>query len=270
MASNTLYQNRVAVVTGASSGIGTAMALEIARRGAKVALVARRQERLDELKEQVEKAGGQATAVACDVADKASVAAAHARVQEQLGSVDILVNNAGYGRHILFKDHDVADIERMMQTNYMGTVYWLKEVLPGMLQRGSGRILNLSSFAGIVAQPDEAAYAASKFAVAGLSESMAYELEPHGIQVSCAYPVLVRTEMFTDEIMNRMPKSTHESFISPEDFVVRTLAGFDAAEKHIVVPGKFAWVHKLKVLFPTLIGRKVAQVKLAGLPDAPG
>src|SRR5439155_23140 len=103
----------------------------------------------------------------CDVAEGSSVERVVKAVLDRWGRVDLLVNNAGYGRHVLFKDHDVADIERMMRTNYLGTVYATKAVLPDMRGRGRGWIVNVSSVAGKLGQPDEAAYSASKFAVAG-------------------------------------------------------------------------------------------------------
>src|SRR4029077_11110532 len=120
--------------------------------------------------------------------------------------VDLLVNNAGYGRHVLFKDHDVADIERMLRTNLLGTVYGIKAVLPAMRARREGWIVNVSSVAGKLGQPDESAYSASKFAVTGLCAALASELEPLGIHVVTVYPALVRTEMFTPDVLARMPE----------------------------------------------------------------
>ena len=127
-----------AVVTGASSGIGETLAREIARRGARVALVARRAERLAALAEEIESAGGAATAFPCDVADRAAVERTAAEVEAAFGGVDLLVNNAGFGRHVLFIDHDVDDIEAMTRANLLGTVYWTKSLLAGMRERGAG------------------------------------------------------------------------------------------------------------------------------------
>src|SRR6058998_637166 len=174
------YRGAVGVVTGASSGIGAQLARDLAQRGMRVALLARREERLRELAEELVKRGGEAVAIACDVADRASVDGAIRGVVERYGQVDLLVNNAGYGRHVLFKDHDVADIERMMRTNYLGTVYGVHAVLPAMRARGRGWIVNIASVAGKLGQPDEVAYSATKFAVTGLSEGLAFELTPLG------------------------------------------------------------------------------------------
>src|SRR5262245_46568518 len=134
---------RVAIVTGASSGIGAGLARALAARGAKLALVARRADRLDSLAKEIEDRHGTALPLACDVEDRAAVEAAAARALEHFGRIDLLVNNAGYNNHALFKDHDVDDIARMMRVNYLGIVYWIKAVLPTMRARGEGWVINL-------------------------------------------------------------------------------------------------------------------------------
>src|SRR5882724_6761193 len=116
------FRDRVAVVTGASSGIGAQLARDLAARGAHVALLARRTDRLEALAAEIGGAGITALPVACDVSDRASVDAAIATVVGRFGHVDVLVNNAGYVTHALFKDHDLADMERMVRTNLLGTL----------------------------------------------------------------------------------------------------------------------------------------------------
>src|SRR2546425_5689581 len=123
MAGLTDYQGTAGIVTGASSGIGAALARDLAGHGMRVALLARRADRLDAVAAEIRRAGGEAAVETCDVAERASVERAVASVLDRWGRVDLLVNNAGYGRHLLFNDHDVADVERMIRTNYLGTVY---------------------------------------------------------------------------------------------------------------------------------------------------
>src|SRR5262249_36334503 len=130
MAGLTDYRDTAGIVTGASSGIGAQLARDLAARGMRVALLARRADRLRELAAEVRAAGGEALPLPCDVADRGSVETAVRTAIDRFGRVDLLVNNAGYGRHVLFKDHDVADIERMMRTNYLGMVWATKAVLP--------------------------------------------------------------------------------------------------------------------------------------------
>src|SRR5205814_9443910 len=137
---------------------GAQLARDLAARGMRVALLARRRDRLDALAEEIRGAAGEALALVCDVADRASVETAVQTVLERHGRVDLLVNNAGYGRHVLFKDHEVEDIERMMRTNFLGVVYATRAVLPAMRARRRGWLVNVSSVAGKLGQPDEAAY----------------------------------------------------------------------------------------------------------------
>jgi short-subunit dehydrogenase len=257
----------VALVTGASSGIGEALARELARRGVKVALVARRKDRLEAIASELEKSGCDARPYVCDIRDADSVAASAAAVRNDLGEIDLLVNSAGYARHVLFADHDPADIQDMMLTNYMGTVHWIKQVLPSMRERRSGRIVNVSSFAGKVGQADEVAYSASKFAVTGLSAGLAQELAPLGIQVLCVHPTLVRTEMFTPEIMERMPGGT-PAFIEADDFARRTLHALEKGRTDVVIPSHMKMPVVLNAIFPQWMGRVVGRVKLAALKKA--
>src|SRR5262245_59475939 len=118
-----LFRELVAIVTGASSGIGAQIARDLAARGTRVGLLARRADRLEALADDIRHAGGEAFPLCCDVGSRAAVEAAVRRAADDHGGVDVLVNAAGYGRHVLFKDHAVEDVERMMRTNYLGTVY---------------------------------------------------------------------------------------------------------------------------------------------------
>lgn len=260
-------RDRVAIVTGASSGIGAALARELAHRGAQVALVARRRDRLNELAGEIANDGGQALVIEADVSKRETIAAAVKSTLVRWNRIDLLVNAAGFARHVLFKDHDVADMEAMFRTNVLGCVYGIDAVLPAMRARGEGWIVNVSSFAGKLGQPDEAAYSASKFAVTGLSEALAAEFAPLGIHVLCVHPVLVRTEMFTPEVLARMPRSSLRSFIEPSEFAARTLRVLARGETDAVIPRRFGWVPVLRSLFPRLVGSSVARVKLASLPD---
>jgi short-subunit dehydrogenase len=261
------YKNKIAAITGASSGIGAEFARQLARRGARVALVARRQERLDQLSQTIVQAGGEASVHVCDVSDRAAVETTCRDIVGRWGGIDLLINSAGYGRHILFKDHDVEDIERMMQTNYMGAVYWIKSVLPLMRARRAGWIVEISSLAGVTPQPDEAAYSASKYALTGLCEALAYELAPLGIHVLVVHPALVRTEMFTPEVLARLPKSASGSFINPDVFVRSTMQALARGEISVIIPRRFRAVTLLRAISPGLIGRALARIKLAALPD---
>jgi short-subunit dehydrogenase len=267
MAGLRIVSDKVALVTGASSGIGAAFARELARRGARVALVARREDRLERQCREISEAGGQASVHVCDVSDPDAVERAWAEITDRWGPVDLLINNAGHGRHILFEHHSTDDIERMMRSNYMGTVYWIKRVLPGMKERGHGWIVNISSFAGKLGQADEAAYSASKSAVTALSQGLAQEFAPLGIHVLCLHPTLVETEMFTPEVMARMPRTLGKRFIAPSEFVGQALDVLAKGRTEAVIPRRMRLPILLYELFPTLMGRTVGRVKLAALPE---
>jgi short-subunit dehydrogenase len=267
MAGLTRFRESVGIVTGASSGIGAQLARDLAARGMRVALLARRADRLRELAAAIAAAGGEAIAVPCDVADRAAVEGAVRLVTDRYGAVDLLVNNAGYGRHVLFKDHDVADVERMMRTNYLGTVYTTKAVLPGMRARRRGWIVNISSVAGKLGQPDEVAYSASKFAVTGFSEGLGYELAPLGIHVMVVYPALVRTEMFTPEVLARMPPSSTRSFVEPPVFSQQVLRALERGRYEVTVPRYVGLGYVVRLLLPGLYRRITTRLRLPVLPD---
>jgi short-subunit dehydrogenase len=263
----TEYRGRTAVVTGASSGIGAQLARDLAARGMRTALLARRADRLETLAGEIAAAGGEAMSVACDVSEQASVDRAVGAVLERWKSCDVLVNSAGYGRHVLFKDHDVADIERMMRTNYFGTVYTIKAVLPAMRRQGRGWIVNVSSVAGRLGQPDEAAYSASKFAVSGLSEALAIEFAPLGVHVMAVHPALVRTEMFTPEIMARMPSNAMTSFLEPPAFTAAVLRALERGAYEVTVPRYVGVGYVVRALLPGFFRRTTARLRLPVLPD---
>jgi short-subunit dehydrogenase len=267
MAGLTDFEGTAGIVTGASSGIGAQLAKDLAARGMRVALLARRLDRLEAVAAAIRAAGGDAIGVRCDVAERAEVESALRAALDRYGRADLLVNSAGFGRHVLFKDHDVADIERMVRTNVLGTVYTIKAVLPAMRASGRGWIVNLSSVAGKLGQPDEAVYSATKFAVAGLSEGLSHELAPLGIHVMTVYPALVRTEMFTREVMARMPRGAERSFLEPPEFSRRVLKALARGRYEVTVPGYIGIAYVVRTLAPALFRRMTARARLPVLPD---
>jgi len=198
-------RGRTAIVTGASSGIGHAVAIRLARQGASVALVARRRRELDSVASAIRADGGQAIVVPCDVTDLADVLAANNEVSAKWGAVDILVNAAGVGIWKNFEDISEAEHHQMMNVNYWGSFNWIRRVLPGMVDQRRGRIVNISSASGKFALSVTSGYSASKFAITGLSEALHRQYLGTGIGVSCIHPGSVGTS-FWDE--SRIPKAT--------------------------------------------------------------
>jgi short-subunit dehydrogenase len=187
------FQDKVVLVTGASRGIGAEIARQAAARGARLGLMARTQIDLDRLRDEIGPVC--ATAIA-DVADRAQVDAAVKKIAEELGPVDIVVVNAGVGLHGPFIDADVADLDRVMRINYMGSVHVLKAVLPGMIERRQGHVAVIGSISGRMGSPFEAGYSASKFALTGLTEALSIELLPFNINVSLVNPGPTSTSFF--------------------------------------------------------------------------
>lgn len=185
-------------VTGASRGIGRALACRLATMGAGVGLLARSAEEIDELAAELGRRGFRRVhAVAADVSDRESLGAAMSELRAAIGPADALVNNAGIGAYAAVIEEDPANFERLMAVNYLGTVQATLSVLPDMVERRSGHIVNVASVAGRLGAPFEAAYSASKFAVVGFSESLAAEMGALGVAVSLVEPGPVATS-FTD------------------------------------------------------------------------
>jgi len=189
-------RDSTAVVTGASRGIGRAIALDLARSGADVVLVARNEDGLREVADRVAELDRRAHVVPCDVTDPDAVARAAARAFAALGDIHILVNAAGIGVWKPFLEIATDEHEAMMATNYWGTFWWIRHILPGMAARGTGVIVNISSGAGKFAFGATSGYSASKFAVTGLSEALYREYRSRGVRVSCLHPGSVRTDFW--------------------------------------------------------------------------
>jgi short-subunit dehydrogenase len=191
---------RVAIITGASSGIGEATGRRLAEAGVRVALCARRQERLDRLAEELRAGGREASVHAVDVTDAAAVGRMVGEVASRWGRVDVLVNNAGRGLAARFQDTTPEELRALLELNLIAVMTASQAVLPVMRRQGRGHIINVSSVVGRRGVPLRAAYSASKFALGGLSEAMRVELHGSGIAVSLVYPVATATEFHGVEV----------------------------------------------------------------------
>jgi short-subunit dehydrogenase len=189
----------VVVVTGASAGIGEATAVAFARRGAAVVLAARRKERLDELAERIERAGGRALALRCDVTDHEQLVRLDEVVREAFGGTDVLVNDAGVPGGGRFEDLAFGQIDEVVRVNLLGVMYGTRAFLPGMLRRGRGHVVNVASIAGRFAGPGASVYTATKHGVVAFSESLNYETEDRGVHVTSVNPGFVSTEGFPQD-----------------------------------------------------------------------
>ena len=189
------YDGKIAVVTGASSGIGRRLALDLARAGAVVVGVARRADLLDELERELELASPESSTVVCDVADADRFRAVLADVERRHGRIDILVNNAGIEQITPAADGPTDVYRRIFDVNFFGTVTGTLSVVPGMLDRGSGIIVNVSSDSARAPEPEHGAYAGSKAAISAFTESVSHEVAGRGVHVHVLYPAWVPTAM---------------------------------------------------------------------------
>jgi 3-oxoacyl-[acyl-carrier protein] reductase len=188
-------EGRIALVTGASQGIGRACALELARAGATVALAARNEAKLAEVAAEIAAAGGQAAAFALDIASEESIKTAAKAVLERFGKVEILVNNAGITRDGLMLRMKRADWDDVLGTNLTGAFLLTQALLSPMLKNRWGRIVNISSVVGRTGQAGQVNYAASKAGLIGLTRSMAREVASRGITVNAVAPGYIETQM---------------------------------------------------------------------------
>ena len=186
----------IAVVTGASSGIGEATAWALAARGATVVLAARRLERLEVLANAIHELGGSALAVRCDVSAQDQIEALATEVDGSFGRCDILVNNAGVPGGGLFAELSQEQIDKVVRVNVLGVMHTTREFLPAMIAAGSGHVINISSIAGRHATPTASVYTATKHAVAAFSEALAGEVLDQGVRVTSINPAFTTTEGF--------------------------------------------------------------------------
>ena len=208
-----LLEGKSAFITGAGRGIGQGIALAFARQGCDIAVVARTASELETTAEGVRALGRRALAIPCDVTDGDAVRRAVDTALAELGSIDVLVNNAGYGDFKPFIKTDRESWQRTLDVNLTGPFLCIQAVLPSMMARRSGRIINISSVAGLKPIPNQSAYCASKYGLNGLTAVLALELCPYGIGVHAICPGGVDTQLSRENMPDR--DKTH--WLTPED-----------------------------------------------------
>jgi NADP-dependent 3-hydroxy acid dehydrogenase YdfG len=212
----TKLTGKVALITGASAGIGQACARLLAREGARLVLTARREERLDQLKREFEKLGTDAISVIGDARDESTAIKTVEAATHSFGQIDILINNTGVGNYKNLIDTSADEYDDMMDTNVRSTFLFTRHTVPVMLKQKEGTILMISSIAGIYGFGGEAVYCATKFAQVGFAQALDKELRTHGIKVGVICPGGVKTEFALGR--GRTEESVRQSkMLDPED-----------------------------------------------------
>ncbi|MBF0707046.1 MULTISPECIES: 3-ketoacyl-ACP reductase [Bacillales] len=216
-------KGKTALITGAARGIGRASAIALAKEGVNIGMIARTEETLQNVAKEIEAEGVKTSFAIADVSSNEEVTTAVAKLKEDLGEVDILINNAGIAKMGGFMDLEVTEWEKIIQVNLLGAYYVTRAVLPDMIERKSGDIINISSTAGQKGAPVTSAYSASKFGLMGLTESLAQEVRKHDIRVSALTPSTVSTDLAVE---NNLTDGNQENMLQPEDmaeFIVAQL-----------------------------------------------
>ncbi len=247
---------KVAVVTGASSGIGVEIARLLAARGDLCILLARRADRLEALADEL---GGEAEP--CDVSDRAAVESVAARILERHPKIDLLVNNAGIPGRTRFLDGDPEVIERLIRINYLGSVWVLRAFLPGLRAAAPSDVVNIVSVSGVVAGPPSGPYSASKHAQLAFSRTAAAELRAEKIRVHTVKPGFTETEGFPQKWL---PPRVQRVVIGPEEVAAHVLRSLDEGRGETTVPWYYGPVAPLQDAMPNVFTRVLSR-----MPKAP-
>lgn len=267
------FEGKVCVVTGAGSGIGRAVALNLARQGAALALSDINAQTLEETKAMLPPSN-RLRADVLDVGDAAAIAAYAPKVKESLGSADYVFNIAGLSRIGHFADSPIESFEKVMNVNFWGVVRMAKAFLPQLLETKGG-LINISSVFGIISVPGQTHYCASKFGVRGFSESLAQELEPQGVRVTTVHPGGIATNIARAAVVDKIPEGSgskadmdarfaKNARTSPEHAAEVILRGVERGKRRVLIGVDASIISWIQRLFPigyprllaTLFGRE--------------
>jgi short-subunit dehydrogenase len=238
------WNNKTVLITGASSGIGKGLALEIATRGGRLALIARREDVLNEIVNEIRAQQGTAIAVAADVRDANALKQAAERVRAELGRVDVLIANAGIGGTDPVTKLDPARVADVMNINVLGAVNSVAAVLPNMIERQSGQLVAIASLAGYRGLAKSAAYSASKAALSAFFESLRIDLRHTGVTVTIIYPGFIKTPL-TSGRAAKMPY-----LMELDDGIKKILSAIEKGKKSYAFPWQLAMIVRSSLLMP--------------------
>jgi len=254
------FKNKVVLITGASSGIGKQTAIEFAKLGSSIILVARRKNKLEQVENELKQFNVNTLVCACDVSKKDQVEELSKIVLQKFDSVDILVNNAGFAIYGLVSDLSINEIESQMETNYFGMIYCVKNFLPLMLKKKSGHIVNVASVGASFSVPGVSSYCATKFAMLGFSEGLKHELYGTGVGLTVVSPIMVRTPLFEHPSFTNFSKFSTGVSLSSETVAKTIIKASNSSRLEIVVPSVARAAIWFKQTFPFLINPIIGRI----------
>ena len=265
---NMPMRNQVMLITGASTGIGEALAVDLARRGVKVVLTARRLAELQRVESAIRASGGQALALPCDVTRREDNVRVVNDTIRHFGALDGLILNAGATMWARFEDiEDPAMLERLMQVNYMGAVYGVHAALPH-LKKTRGRIVGIASLTALTGVPTRSGYAASKHAMRGFFDSLRIELKPSGVSVTMIYPGFVATGIRENATAAngesaKIDPVDPKKVMSVDECVSLIVPAIESRQREVVMTGKAKLAQWVKLIAPEWVDGMAAQAVAA-------
>jgi NAD(P)-dependent dehydrogenase (short-subunit alcohol dehydrogenase family) len=241
------WTNRVVLITGASSGIGRGLTLELARLGARAGLLARRADFLQEVVAEIETHGGKALALPADVTDASAVRAAVDTLQQRFGPIDLLIANAGVGATVAGGRLEPDGVARVFNVNVIGVVNCVTAVIPQMIERGRGHLAVISSLAAYRGLPKSAAYCSSKAAISSLFESLRLDLQPKGIDVTIIHPGFIKTPL-TAGRQAKLP-----FLMEVDDAARKMIRAIEKRKKSYAFPWQLATIVRVGMVMPTFL-----------------
>jgi len=265
-------KDKVVIITGASSGIGKALAFETGARGAIVVLAARSEQKLAEIESQLSASGVRSLSVITDVSKEEDCKHLIDTTIEKFGRIDVLINNAGMSMRAIFEKTDLAVIHRLMDVNFWGTVYCTKYALPWLL-KSKGSLVGVSSIAGYKGLPGRTGYSASKFAMQGFLETLRIENIKKGLHVLIACPGFTssnirNTALSADGSIQGESPRNEDSMMKPEKVAKKIVRAIESKQRILVMTMVGKWTVALDKIFPFLMDRIVYN-QMAKEPDSP-
>ena len=243
----TSWSNKVVLITGASSGIGRGLALELARRGARAGLLARRGDLLREVVEEIQSHGGKAIALPADVTDANAVRAAAGKLRNEFGPIDLLIANAGIGATTAARNLEPEGVAQIFNVNVIGVVNCVTAVIPQMIERGHGQLAVISSLAAYRGLPKSAAYCSSKAAISSLFESLRLDLQPQGIDVTIIHPGFIKTQL-TAGRQAKLP-----FLLEVDEAANRMIRAIEKRKKSYAFPWPLATLVRIGMVMPNFL-----------------